>query len=225
MTASATKSSSTTRSKKTRISSAERRARLAPRLARDVAIDTATRSVPDPYEPGSFLTATLNRRVDILAQERAAGRIDEAQFLVGRMIQAVFERGSGARLGSGGWGQGGSRDQTIAHELQIIFAIEDAEKVRKFTRRLEDAIGAVGVRFLRAILAEGKTFATYASDRGRGGERAATDVAKRFRWLLESLTEEQHTATGRHVPLPRDQYLAAADQLPERIIRLKEVEA
>ncbi|MGG3814228.1 hypothetical protein ABEV34_21650, partial [Methylorubrum rhodesianum] len=88
-------------------------------------------------------------------------------------------------------------DQTIAHELAIIYAIDDAERVRKFTARLEQAIGGVGVRFLRAILAEGQTFAAYAARTGRGsGERAATDVAKRFRWLLESLTEEQHTATG-----------------------------
>ncbi|BAU91176.1 hypothetical protein MPPM_2571 [Methylorubrum populi] len=168
-----------------------------PRLASDREIVVGRANVPDPFEPGSYREVAINRRVDVLAQELAAKRIERAEFEVGRMVQAVFERGSGARLGSGGWNAGGSRDQTIAHELAIIYAIDDAERVRKFTARLEQAIGGVGVRFLRAILAEGQTFAAYAARTGRGsGDRAATDVAKRFRWLLESLTEEQHTATG-----------------------------
>lgn len=197
MTASAKQSSSTThRTTRVPASSRRREITLAGRTARDVEVVTSKRSVPDPFEPGAFLTASVNRKVDVLADERSKGRITEAQFLVGRMIQAVYERGSGARLGSAGWNVSGSRDQTVAHELAILYAIDDAETVRKFTRRLEDAIGAVGARFLRAILAEGKTFSSYAAERGRGGERAATDIAKRFRWLLESLTESQHTATG-----------------------------
>lgn len=181
----------------TRIPASSRRPiSLAGRTARDMEIVEGKHSVPDPYEPGSFLTATVNRKVDVLFDERSRGRITEAQYLVGRMIQAVYERGSGARLGSAGWAIGGSRDQTVAHELAILYALDDAEKVRKFTQRLEQAVGTVGARFLRAILSEGKTFSSYAADRGRSGERAAGDVAKRFRWLLESLTETQHTATG-----------------------------
>lgn len=186
--------------------SADRRrmklARCEPRTARDREVDVGEDVVADPYEPGQFIRAQVNRRVDVLAQELAAKRIGRAEFLVGRMIQAVYERGSGARLGSGGWNQSGSRDQTIAHELAIIYAIEDAEKVRKFTARLEQAIGAVGARFLRAILAEGQTFAGYAAARGRTGERAAGEVAQRFRWLLEALVETQHSARGAQVAQP-----------------------
>ena len=176
---------------------AARSRRPLPRLASDREVVIGRANVPDPWDPGAYREVQVNRRVDVLAQELAAKRIDRAEFEVGRMIQAVFERGSGARLGSGGWAQGGSRDQTIAHELAIIYALDDAERVRKFTAHLQGAIGGVGVRFLHAILAEGHTFAAYAARTGKGsGDRAATDVAKRFRWLLEALTEAQHTATG-----------------------------
>lgn len=168
-----------------------------PLLGRDREVVVGRANVPDPFNPGAYEIVRVNRRVDVLAQELASKRIERAEFEVGRMIQAVFERGSGARLGSGGWNAGGSRDQTVAHELAIIYAIDDAERVRKFTVRLREAIGDFGVHFLRAILAEGQTFAAYAARTGKGsGERAATDVAKRFRWMLESLTEAQHTARG-----------------------------
>jgi hypothetical protein len=100
-----------------------------PLLGRDR--DLVSRAnMPDPDEPGAFRDVQVNRRVDVLAQELASERIE---FEVGRIIQAVFERDSGARLGSGGWNAGGSRDQTVAHELATIYAIDDAEQVRKFT--------------------------------------------------------------------------------------------
>ncbi|MCJ2112961.1 hypothetical protein MKK64_17410 [Methylobacterium sp. E-025] len=217
MTASASQSSSTTRNIRIATTPAERRraknGRLGPLTARHVDVEVGEASIADPYAPGSFRTGQVNRRVDVLATEHGAGRITESQFLVGRMIQAVFERGSGAKLGSGGWNPGGSRDQTIAHELQIIFAIEDAEKVKKFVGHLERAIGAVGVRFLRAILSEGQTFTTYAAARGKAGERGAAQIAGHFRLLLEGLVESQHTATGAGRPVPDDQYAARAREL------------
>lgn len=179
-------------------SSRRRKVSLAgPSLGRDHAVLLGRSVVACPYNGNDRIQVAINRRVDVLAQERAAGRIDEAQFLVGRTIQAVFERSSGARMGSGGWNAGGSRDQTVAHELQIIYAIEDAETVRAYADRMAKTIGGVGVRFLRAILSEGQTFTAYAERTGKGGgERAASDIAKRFRWLLEALTEAEHTATG-----------------------------
>lgn len=215
MIASATKSSIATRTKATAPTQRRRQpSRPGPILARDAAIDIGKAVRPCPYNANERVAVQVNRRVDVLAQERSAGRIDEAQFLVGRMIQAVFERGSGARLGSGGWGQGGSRDQTIAHELQIIFAVEDAEKVRKFTGRLEQAIGGAGVRFMRAILAEGHTFKAYAERTGKGStERASGEIAQRFRWLLEELTDAQHTAHGAGRLVPDDQYARRAAEV------------
>ncbi|MFK5600238.1 hypothetical protein ACFZ8E_25045 [Methylobacterium sp. HMF5984] len=217
MTASASQSSSTTRSIRIATTTAERRrakqGRLGPLTARDVHVEVGEASIADPYAPGSYRIGQVNRRVDVLSLEHTAGRISDSQFLVGRMIQAVFERGSGAKLGSGGWNPGGSRDQTIAHELQIIFAIEDAEKVKKFVGRLERAIGAVGTRFLRAVLSEGQTFSSYAKARGKSSERDAGQVAAHFRYLLEGLVEQQHTATGAGRSVPDDQYAARAREI------------
>lgn len=193
-----------------------RLARTAPITGRDVEIQEGTRLFHDPDKPGSYFSAPVNRRVDILAAERAANRITESQLLVGRMIQVVYERGSGARLGSVAWGEGGSKDQTVAHELAIIFSIEDAEKVKKFTARVERAIGTVGARFLRQVLTERVTFAQYAAQCGKSGEKAVAQVAAHFRFLLEGLTEAQHTAQGTSRVTPDDQYAAAARSLVSR---------
>ena len=81
--------------------------------------------------------------------------------------------------------------------MAILCALEDAAKVTAFAERMQAAIGGAGVRIIRAMLAEGHSYASYAAKTGKGsGERAASDVAKRFRWLLEALTEAEHTATG-----------------------------
>lgn len=205
-----------------RTAGARRRATAAqPITARDREIQPGAATIPCPYEMGTFIPATVNRHVDVLAAERARGDITDAQMFVGRLIQAVYERGSGARLGSGGWDISGSRDQTIAHELAIIYSVEDAERVRKFTVRLERAVGSVGCRFLRAILTEGWTFRTYAAARGKGSEKGTAQVAAHFRFLLEGLTAAQHTARGAGRPTPDDIYLADAQTVPDRIAALK----
>lgn len=157
----------------------------------------------------------MNRRVDILADEFSKRRISRAQFDVGRMIQAVYEKASGSR-GSQFWGEGGSRDTTVAHELAIIYSVETAERVRKFTARLERAIGSVGARFLRAVLVERLSFAQYAQARGKGGERGTAQVAAHFRLLLEGLTEAQYTASGAGRQVPNDKYAARADEVARK---------
>ncbi|GJE29750.1 hypothetical protein [Methylobacterium organophilum] len=194
MTASAIKTATT--SKKISASAERRRRaeRTLARTARDRNVVVGRRVVPNPYNPNERMTVQVNRNVDLLAAERAAGRLDEAHYLVGRMCQAVWERQAGARLGSGGWNQGGSRDQTIAHELQIIYAIEDAAKAEAFNETVARAIGWTGVRLLKRFLIEGATFEGYA---GLGAsDRMVGKVAYRFRMLLEDLTEALHTATG-----------------------------
>lgn len=163
--------------------------RLAPLTARLADVEIGTKSVPAPYQPGLYETVPYNRRVDVLEEERANHRISVSQYETGRIIQAIFERASGAKLGSGGWSQGGSRDQTIAHELQIIYAIEDAETVKRYVTRVERAIGTVGTRFLRQILADRVSFAQYAAARGKAGERGLAQVAGHFRILLEGLDD------------------------------------
>ena len=166
------------------------------RTARTAGVSLAEVTVASAVQPGVRETVAVGRRLDVLATEHAKGFITEAQYLVGRMIEAVFLRALG-RGGLGEWGEARSACPGVGRELAMILMLDDAERVRKFTARLQEAIGAVGVRFLRAILAEGETFGGYAARTGKGsGERAATDVAKRFRWLLEALVDEQHTATG-----------------------------
>ncbi|MGY2052396.1 hypothetical protein [Methylobacterium sp. JK268] len=159
------------------------------RPARLAAVATAVVAIDDPLEPGKRLLATVNRRVDILEDERSHDRITVSQYETARQVQAVLERASGARLGSGGWDVGGSRDQTIAHELAVIYAIEDARLVQKLLARVERAVGTVGARFLRAVLADRMSFGAYAQARGKGGERGTAQVAAHFRLLLEGLDE------------------------------------
>ncbi len=163
--------------------------RLAPLTAGQTEIEIGTKSVPAPYQPGSYETVAYNRRADILEEERSNKRISVSQYETGRIVQAIFERASGAKLGSGGWSQGGSRDQTIAHELAIIYAIEDAETVKRYVDRVERAIGAVGARMLRQILCERMSLRQYAEHRGKSGERGLAQVAAHFRLLLEGLDE------------------------------------
>jgi len=201
-------------------------ARAAPFTARDVEVDTGKASVRDPYDPSSFITASVNRRVDVLAAERGADRITEAQFQVGRMLQAVWEKQMGVRSG-GTWDSttsgAGPGSLAVSHaftveDIRMLGRIETARAVKAMNERAARVIGESGVRFLRAILSEGFSFASYAEARGRGtGERASTDIAKRFRWLLEELTEAQHTARGPGAPVRTDDYTKLADTTPERL--------
>lgn len=228
VTASASKSSSTTRTMNSRATSGRRKKaiRLAPITARDVEVDVGTASVRDPYDPSSFITATVNRRVDVLAAERGANRITEAQFLVGRMLQAAWEKQMGVRSG-GTWDSttsgAGPGSLAVSHaftieDIRMLGRIETAKAVKAMNERAAKEIGHSGVRFLRAILSEGYSFASYAEARGRGtGERASTDIAKRFRWLLEELTEAQHTARAPGAQARNDEFTAMADTAPERL--------
>lgn len=223
MTASAKKSSSTTRTASYQSASTRRRrpVTLAPTTARDVEVEVGTASVRNPYDPSSFISATVNRRVDVLSAERAAGRITEAQFQVGRMLQALWEKQLGVRSG-GTWDSTtaniGMGSQNVSHaftieDIRMLGRIETAKAVKAMNERAARVIGDSGVRFLRAILAEGFSFGAYAEARGRGtSERASSDIAKRFRWLLDELTEAQHTARAPGAAPVRDQYSDQADR-------------
>lgn len=178
--------------KKNRRAAASRRP--APRLARDVAVVPGNRIVPCPYNANERIAVTVNRHVDLLSTERAAGRLTEAEFLVGRLCQEAWERQSGARMGRNGFDPSGSRDQTVAHELSIIFALDDAAKVAAFNDRVAAAIGWTGVAVLKRFLVEGHTFKSYA---GLGASAwQIGKVADRFRERLKDLTEALYTATG-----------------------------
>ena len=230
MTASAKKSSSTTRTARYQSASTRRRrpVTLAPTTARDVEVEVGTASVRNPYDPSSFISATVNRRVDVLSAERAAGRITEAQFQVGRMLQALWEKQLGVRSG-GTWDSTtaniGMGSQNVSHaftieDIRMLGRIETAKAVKAMNERAARVIGDSGVRFLRAILAEGFSFGAYAEARGRGtSERASSDIAKRFRWLLDELTEAQHTARAPGASPVQDAYAAQAEAVGKRLER------
>ena len=157
-------------------------------------VQPVTVAVPDPHDADVRIRATANRRVDILELERSHGRISEAAYMVGRIVQATFERASGVR--SGGGGAGVRVDAATAHELAIIYSIDNARAVQALMKRIESAIGTVGARFLRQVITEGVSFAGAAEQRGRGGRAGTAAAADRFRMLLEDLAEAWRAIGG-----------------------------
>jgi hypothetical protein len=140
-----------------------------------------------PLSPAPRIQATANRRVDILEMELSHGRITQSEYAIGRIVQAVFERASGARLGSGGWHQGDRVDQATAHELAIIYAITDTHIVVAWLRTVERALGHIDARLVRQVLADRMSFADVAAARGRAGRQGTSYYADRFRDALETL--------------------------------------
>ena len=153
----------------------------------------------DPLLPPERMRVPVNRRSDVLEQERSHGRISEDAYLVGSVLRGLFERRGGAR-GAGAFGQGGKVDMMVAHELAILLAIDDARTVVVLLERFERVIGTSGARFLRDILASGMGFTEYTVARYRTSEpMAVRDVKKRFRWTLEDLAADwmaEQTARG-----------------------------
>ncbi len=195
-------------------------------------IETAAVAVDDPWTPGGRSLAAVNRRVDVLEMERSHGRLTVSQYEVGRQVQAIFERASGARLGSMDFGVRGSKDMTIAHELSVIYAIDDARLVAKLKDKVVRAVGVPGARFLHEVLTGRQTFAQFAEARGKGGDRGTAYIAEHFRILMENLDEdfaaegvanvqerffqgqktgEETDARGRAVPAGHGQYWGAEE--------------
>lgn len=162
--------------------------------ARRSAVEPMHRAIPVPVQPGAREDAGRSR--DVLLDEHSKGRITEAQFLIGRMIQTAFERGSSAGLGSVDWSRVGAIGSNTAHELAMILRVEDADRLRKFSVRMEREIGRAGVRFLQAILVGDHSFTSYAASEGRSGNSGMLCIGDRFRWLLGQLVEARQTATG-----------------------------
>lgn len=169
------------------------------------------RKVENPYEVGpAKIEAQVNRRVDLLEQERSLGRtapimedglpkfgISQAAFVVGREIQAVFEAASRITSPTGLWVTSSANRGNAADASVVMHAAKraTADRVHAAETRLAEIIGRVGVRELRGFLT-GTTYEQYAAARGRSGERAIADVAKRFRWFLEEIAKDQAVATG-----------------------------
>jgi hypothetical protein len=144
---------------------------------------------PDPSGPKNERTiATVNRRVDILELERSAGRLSDAAYAVGRIVQAVFERARGIRP-SRGWRERDRVDAAWVHEVAIVYALDDARKVHAYKERIRSALGMIDARLLEQVLGDCLTYAECAAARGRAGERGIAYYAARFRDALEALAD------------------------------------
>ena len=145
-------------------------------------------AVPDPYDrAGPRIGATVNRRTDILELERSRHLISEAGYQAGRIAQAVFERARGP--GTSNW-QGGSRvDAWTAHELAIIYALEDAAKIRAYMGWITRVLGQIDARLVRRILGDRMSYSECAALQGKSGERGISYIAQRFRDALEALAD------------------------------------
>jgi hypothetical protein len=152
-------------------------------------VDVAIVAVPDPFSARERILAAANRRVDVLEDERSHGRISEAAYQVGRLVQAVFERGKGPRGAVAQWTQGDRVDAAFAHEHAIVLGLDDARKIKAYLERLSNAVGMIDARLLRHLLGERMSFAECAAARGRAGERGARYYASRFRDALEVLAQ------------------------------------
>jgi hypothetical protein len=151
-------------------------------------------AVQDPGEPKRRVQVKVNRHDDVLERELSHGRISEAAYRVGRVVQAVFERAGGVGA-SPMWLQGDRVDTALAHELAIVCKIEDARKVEAYMAAVEKAIGEMGAKFLRRILGENQTFSEVAGK--LASEKRIAFVGERFRVYLEELAESWSAARGR----------------------------
>jgi len=144
---------------------------------------------PDPYGPkDERVIATVNRRVDILELERSAGRLSDAAYAVGRIVQAIFERARGFRS-SRGWRERDRVDAAWVQEVAIVYALDDARKVQAYKERIRTAVGMIDARLLEQVLGDGLTYPECAAARGRAGERGIAYYAARFRDALEALAD------------------------------------
>jgi hypothetical protein len=131
--------------------------------------------------------------VDILEMERSQKRISEGAYRVGREIQAAYEtrgRSSSDWLGSSGG------DPTTAQELRQLGNVQRAQAAVALEKRITAAVGAMGAKHIHRVLGEGWSYRDIAGKEGRSGDRGVTQVATRFRQLLEDVTEH-FAAKGR----------------------------
>lgn len=126
-------------------------------------------------------------RVDLLENELAHERIDEADYLAGRRIERLFEQVRMVKASSL-WRTSGRVDNASAPDpgLRLLERLSKMEQTKREANRI---VGEAGLKFLERILAEGLTFAALAEKVGRGGERGTAAVADRFRWLLKELAD------------------------------------
>ncbi len=178
----------------------------APPKSRNVA--TVTAAVIDPMGDGEErILATINRRVDLLEEERSHNLISEAAYRNGRLVQGIVERAG--RIGGSNWAGASRKDAAEVRDTHAQRVIDDGKVAEAWRRRIRDRLGMIDARLLDRVLADGFSYAECAALVGRTGDRGQRYVAARFRDALEELSEVL-TAKGRTLPPPDDKHLAAA---------------
>jgi len=149
--------------------------------------DVGLAAVPDPMDDrGRPMLAAVNRRVDVLEQERSGGHISEGAYRVGRMIQQVLE--IKLRSSSNWLEAGGSRDMREAQIMMLARGKVRAEEIGKIEAKLARLLGELGVKFMTDILGKGVTFKEKAG--ALASQRRMDSVRWRFRSYLEELAEK-----------------------------------
>lgn len=175
----------------------------------NIEIDIATGSVADPWGEGE-IAVQINRRVDILENEKSRRRINEAEYRIGRMIQQAFEGLDllhGASLAGGGSG-GGNPQQ--ASDLRSVRIMERGRELQKIMRRVVARIGMVDTRLLRQVIGDRLSFEQCAVSRGqRVTPQNVNFIGRRFREALGELAKEW-TARGAIQALDDDKHVVAA---------------
>ena len=169
-----------------------------------------TAAVTDPFGNGvDRLVVTVNRRVDILEQERSHHRISEGAYRTGRVVQGIFEK-SDRMLGSN-W-KGENRVDSVTPHNRLERAVDSAAKIVPLVHDMRARLGRTDATLLRAVLGDRLSFTRCATDlRGKGSETEANYIGRRFRDALEDLASAW-AAKGPVKPVPDDSFATLADR-------------
>lgn len=156
------------------------------RPAPSVHIRTAVGAVQDPERRDSRVQVTIAQ--DLLETELSRGRISEPAYGMGRTLQAVLEKGSGAKLGSASNIEGGRGSPIESQILRMAHGVVDARMIDATKAKVIKLIGTIGAKYVAGFLVGGWTYKSYLEDCGRRvTDTSKKDVAQRFRDLLEDL--------------------------------------
>lgn len=132
--------------------------------------------------------SAVNVTTDILEWELSHGRISDAAYSTGRLAQGIYCKARGPGVSST-WRAGHRVDAWVAKELAIIYAIDTARTIARYTGAIVRELGQKDANILRLVLADGKNYAEIAALNGRSGERGTSYFAQRFRDALETLAD------------------------------------
>jgi hypothetical protein len=148
---------------------------------------TALIAVEDPENPKLRHLARVNTQTDVLELEYSAKpqRITLEQYLVGRLLQEVFERGSGTP-GKSSIEPGDRGDPSEARLALMVKKLDDAALCVAIEERMKKDVGTIGYKSLRRILG-GESLASMAG--ALASERAISFQGGLFRHYLARLAE------------------------------------